>query len=100
MKTCHLSFSLLLFITLQLPAAPALKRNRTDNLLVNGSFEKAPEFKVHKWLNPDSKELPGWVVTRGQIDVCEEQAGGVWKAADGKNSLDLHGSPGLGGVKQ
>ena len=38
-------------------------------------------------------------MTRGQIDLCQ-QTGDEWKAADGKRSLDLHGSPGFGGVKQ
>jgi choice-of-anchor C domain-containing protein len=35
-------------------------------------------------------------VTRGQIDYI----GSYWQHADGKRSLDLHGSPGFGGVKQ
>jgi choice-of-anchor C domain-containing protein len=68
-------------------------------LLVNGSFEEGPEFKVHKPLDADSKEIKGWIVTRGQIDVVEEHDG-TWKAPDGNRSLDLHGSPGFGGVKQ
>jgi choice-of-anchor C domain-containing protein len=80
-------------------AAPALKPPRSTNLLVNGSFEEGPAFKVHKPLDPDSKEIKGWTVTRGQIDVVEEHDG-TWKAADGTRSLDLHGSPGFGGVKQ
>ena len=80
-------------------AAPALKPSRSTNLLVNGSFEEGPEFQVCKPLNPDSKEIKGWIVTRGQIDLVAEHDG-TWKAADGKCSLDLHGSPGFGGVKQ
>jgi hypothetical protein len=35
-------------------------------------------------------------VTRGQIDLI----GTFWTSADGKRSLDLHGSPGYGGVEQ
>jgi len=81
-----------------LSAAPNLKP-RTTNLLVNGSFEDGPDVQACKPLNPDSKEIKGWVVTRGQIDLVEEHSG-AWKAADGKRSLDLHGSPGFGGVKQ
>jgi choice-of-anchor C domain-containing protein len=50
-------------------------------------------------LDEDSTEIRGWVVTRGQIDLLQETGGQV-KAADGKRSLDLHGSPGFGGVKQ
>jgi choice-of-anchor C domain-containing protein len=80
-------------------AAPALRKNPSANLVINGSFEEGPEFEVYKPLDKDSTELKGWVVTRGQIDVCQEKDGN-WKAADGKRSLDLHGSPGFGGVKQ
>jgi choice-of-anchor C domain-containing protein len=80
-------------------AAPAPRRDPTANLVTNGSFEDGPEFEVYKALDKDSTELKGWVVTRGQIDVCHEKDG-TWKAADGKRSLDLHGSPGYGGVKQ
>src|SRR6478735_7089945 len=50
-------------------------------------------------LRKDPTALKGWVVTRGQIDICQEKDG-AWKAAAGKRSLDLHGSPGFGGVKQ
>jgi choice-of-anchor C domain-containing protein len=82
-----------------LAAAPALKPDRTANLLINGSFEDGPAFKVHKPLDKDAAEISGWVVTRGQIDVVEEHDG-TWKAAAGRRSLDLHGSPGHGGVKQ
>lgn len=46
-----------------------------------------------------SVEIRGWVVTRGQIDVLQE-SGGQQKAAHGKRALDLHGSPGLGGIEQ
>jgi choice-of-anchor C domain-containing protein len=80
-------------------SAPALKPERKANLLVNGGFEEGPAFKVYKPLDPGSTEIKGWIVTRGQIDVVEEHDG-TWKAADGTRSLDLHGSPGFGGVKQ
>ena len=76
--------------TLPLGAAPALRPERAANLLVNGGFEEGPVFKVHKPLDPDSTEIKGWTVTRGQIDVVEEHDG-TWKAADGTRSLDLHG---------
>lgn len=84
---------------LQLASAPALKPERAANLLVNGGFEEGPAFKVHKPLDAGNTEMKGWTVTRGQIDVVEEHDG-TWKAADGTRSLDLHGSPGHGGVKQ
>jgi choice-of-anchor C domain-containing protein len=73
------------------------------NLIVNGSFEDAPDFKgAFRSLNEGATDIKGWVVTRapstkhpGQIDLTRE-----WQAADGKQSLDLHGTPGFGGVKQ
>jgi len=75
-------------------SAPAIEK--PVNLLVNGSFEEGPD--VDKWLpvNEGSKDIKGWVVTRGQIDIV----GSYWAAADGKRCIDLHGSPGLGGIKQ
>ena len=99
MKTLASVGLLLLAVCCSLVAAPALKRERPANLLVNGGFEEGPSFKVHKPHDPGSTEITGWTVTRGQIDVVEEHDG-TWKAADGQRSLDLHGSPGHGGVKQ
>jgi len=80
-------------------AAPALRKDPAGNLVVNGSFEDGPAFEVCRPLDKDATDLKGWVVTRGQIDICQEKDGS-WKAADGKRSLDLHGSPGFGGVQQ
>jgi choice-of-anchor C domain-containing protein len=99
MKTQTASATFLLAFALPMLAAPALKKERSTNLLVNGSFEEGPTFKVHKPLDKDSTEIKGWTVTRGQIDVVEEHDG-TWKCPDGQRSLDLHGSPGFGGVKQ
>jgi choice-of-anchor C domain-containing protein len=82
------------------PGAPA-KGDEKRNLIINGSFEEGPEVSDSGFLplDEDSVELRGWVVTRGQIDLLQE-TGGKMKAAHGKRSLDLHGSPGFGGVKQ
>lgn len=69
------------------------------NLVVNGSFEDGPEVPESPGFLPtdkDSDVIKGWKVTRGQIDFINN----YWKAADGKRSLDLNGSPGVGGVKQ
>src|SRR5437868_13034779 len=67
-----------------------------ENLVVNGSFEEGPD--VGAWLSLDvgSTVIKGWKVTRGQIDYT----GTNWRAADGKRSIDLHGSPGFGGIEQ
>jgi choice-of-anchor C domain-containing protein len=74
------------------------KPDKDKNLLVNGSFEEGPEPNGNGFISLDegSKDIKGWVVTRGQIDYV----GSYWQPADGKRSFDLHGSPGFGGVKQ
>lgn len=79
----------------------AVNKGEQPNLIVNGSFEDGPEVEAASFLaiDEDSVEIRGWVVTRGQIDLLQETEG-KQKAADGKRSLDLHGSPGFGGVKQ
>jgi choice-of-anchor C domain-containing protein len=74
---------------------PPTRPHPADNLLVNGSFEDGPEVDEIWTLDPDSTMINGWKVTRRQIDIF-----GHCKAADGKRCLDLHGSPGFGGVAQ
>src|SRR5262249_6080253 len=80
--------------TLLLEGAPAPKKR--GNLLVKCSFAQGPTIGNWLALNVGSKEIKGWVVTRAQIDLV----GVYWPAAEGKRSLDLHGSPGLGGISQ
>lgn len=75
-------------------SAPAPEK--APNLLVNGSFEEGPEVDTWVSVNEGSNTIKGWVVTRGQIDYVNI----YWVAADGKRSIDLHGSPGFGGIKQ
>lgn len=65
-------------------------------LVKNGSFEEGPEGKEWWALEKGSTEITGWTVTRGGIDLLTTN----WQAGEGKRSLDLHGSPGIGGVKQ
>jgi choice-of-anchor C domain-containing protein len=77
-------------------AAPDPRLQEPANLVVNGGFEEGPDVAAYKPLNPGSADVRGWVVTRGQIDYIASH----WRAAEGKRSLDLHGSPGYGGVKQ
>ena len=77
-------------------AAPVPVEVKAVELIVNGSFEEGPEVQAWIWVNEKSDKIKGWVVTNGQIDYI----GTLWKASDGKRSLDLHGSPGYGGVKQ
>jgi choice-of-anchor C domain-containing protein len=67
-----------------------------ENLIVNGSFEEGPDVDVFLPLDKGSTDLKGWTVTRGQIDFI----GNHWTSGDGKRRVDLHGSPGFGGVQQ
>jgi choice-of-anchor C domain-containing protein len=96
MRTIALACTAALVLVLLAVAAPAPKDDKPVNLVKNGSFEEGTDPGNFVSLNADSKEIKDWVVTRGQIDYV----GSYWKAADGKRSLDLHGSPGYGGVKQ
>jgi len=70
---------------------------RDENRLVNGSFEEGPDVDGCLPLDVGSDAIKGWVVTRGQIDLVGPAH---WMTSDGSKSLDLHGSPGFGGVKQ
>jgi len=65
------------------------------NLITNGSFEIGPDPGGYLPLNPGSTAITGWTVTRDQIDYTA-----YWVDADGDRSLDLNGSPGVGGIAQ
>jgi choice-of-anchor C domain-containing protein len=83
--------------SLMLASSPAQEKDaKSENLLTNGSFEDGPEPEAFKPLDADSTDIKGWKVTRAQIDYI----GNYWMAANGKRCLDLHGSPGIGGVSQ
>ncbi len=69
---------------------------KKTNLLVNGSFEEGPVVGRYLPLNPGDTSVKGWVVTRAQVDLV----GPYWQTAHGQRSIDLHGSPGLGGIQQ
>jgi choice-of-anchor C domain-containing protein len=77
-------------------AAPVPGAFRNRNLITNGSFEDGPKCELICGLKDGSTDLPGWTVTRGAVDYV----GPFWEHAEGKRSVDLHGSPGFGGVKQ
>ncbi len=87
-----MTFHLLGDPSMRLPGSPI----PSLNLLVNGSFEEGPGVDRHFALDKGSTSIMGWRVTRGQIDYVGTQ----WKSADGRRSIDLHGSPGYGGVAQ
>ncbi len=66
------------------------------NLLVNGSFEEGPDVDDRKALDSGSALIKGWKATRGPISYV----GDAWAGADGYRSIQLHGSPGFGGIEQ
>lgn len=68
-----------------------------QNILTNPSFEAGPPVpNDYLPLDAGSTAMPGWIVTRGQIDIVTTG----WQQTDGLRSLDLNGSPGTGGVAQ
>jgi len=90
---------------LLLAGASSLFQNKAEepkevNLIVNGSFEEGPDPDQNPnhflWFNEGATDLKGWTVTRGQLSYV----GTYWEHADGKRSLDMHGGPGFGGIKQ
>lgn len=87
-------FSVALLLAASAPAAPVPKV--LVELVKNGSFEDGPD--VDKWhtMPVGSMKIKGWKTTRGKIDYI----GSLWTAAAGDRSIDLHGSPGYGGIKQ
>ena len=91
--------SALLLVCVPTAAAPVPKGTQSANLIVNGSFEDGPMFEVCLPVDKGSDVIKGWVVTRGQIDITQQNRN-EWKAHHGKRALDLHGSPGFGGVEQ
>ena len=99
MKVLTAVCSALLLVSVPTAAAPVPKGAESANLAVNGSFEDVKDDEASRPQDKGSTTIKGWVVTRGQIDVTQED-GNVWKAAHGKRALDLHGSPGFGGVEQ
>ncbi len=82
-----------LLLAATIPSAPVPK---AAELVTNGSFEDGPDVDSWYTLSVGSTKIKGWKTTRGKIDYIGSQ----WVAGDGKRSIDLHGSPGFGGIKQ
>jgi hypothetical protein len=71
-------------------------------LITNGSFETS---SVDPTLNvaPGATDITGWTVTRdyiGYADSASSDPSLVWQAFDGTRSLDLDGTPRVGGIAQ
>ncbi|MFN8537578.1 MAG: choice-of-anchor C family protein [Thermomicrobiales bacterium] len=65
------------------------------NLIANGDFECPPITSSYQTISP-GRTFCGWQVKDQSIDIV----GGRWAAADGKQSIDLNGSPGAGVIEQ
>lgn len=72
-----------------------IKKVTAENILYNGSFEEGEKVNGYKTLKKGEK-IPGWTVINGDVDLT----GSYFVASDGKISLDLHGTPGFGGIQQ
>ncbi len=68
----------------------------SGNLVINGSFEDGTAVGAFATLKSGEGMLPGWQVYRGSIDML----GSYWPAADGEQSIDLHGASGVGSISQ
>ncbi|MFN0159052.1 MAG: choice-of-anchor C family protein [Bacteroidota bacterium] len=63
--------------------------------VTNGSFEIGPPVGTYLPLDSGSTAIQNWTVSRGQLDYVT-----VWSSYHGKRSLDMHGTPGIGGIRQ
>jgi choice-of-anchor C domain-containing protein len=90
-------FAVGLGLVFLVPVGSAAPARSGGNLLVNGSFEEGPDdIGDYKSLDKGATDIKGWKVTRGQIDLI----GTFFVSAHGSRCIDLHGSPGYGGVEQ
>jgi choice-of-anchor C domain-containing protein len=87
-------FPVVVMVAASVVSAPVPKA--FPELVKNGSFEEGPETTSFVAIEKGAETITGWTVTRGGIDYIDS----YWQPGDGKRSLDLHGSPGFGGVKQ
>ena len=66
----------------------------TENLVKNGSFEQ-PVVGSYKSYYP-GQDIEGWQVIKAAVDIT----GTYFKSSEGKQSIDLHGTGGFGGIQQ
>ena len=79
----------------------------STDLLQNGSFElglRPPDFPGYLTLKPGDTSINNWTVISSS--VSGGGGGGIdyygigWRSSDGSRSLDLNGTPGVGGIYQ
>ncbi len=66
----------------------------STNLIVNGSFE-TPIVGPYKSFGV-GQTIDGWQVINAPVDLT----GSYYRSSEGKQSMDLHGSGGFGGIQQ
>jgi choice-of-anchor C domain-containing protein len=74
-----------------------------DSLLVNGSFEASNPGGPMLNFPAGSTDITGWTVINANVDymdMASENPNLRWQAAEGTRSIDLAGSPGMGGMAQ
>ncbi len=72
------------------------------NILVNGGLEspaapKMPDDLIYMSATQNTAALPGWTLAFGAVDVVPKT---YWQSAQGNDSVDLVGTPGIGGIEQ
>jgi len=77
------------------PGASASVTTTGSNLVSFGGFE-CPLITSSYQAFPAGQNLCGWAVKEQSIDLV----GSLWPAAEGKQSVDLTGSPGMGVIEQ
>lgn len=73
------------------------------NLFVNGSFEESGPLGPQLNFPVGSTDITGWTVINGTVDYMDSDnsdPGLHWQAVEGARSIDLAGSPGVGGIEQ
>jgi hypothetical protein len=68
----------------------------SNNLVQNGSFEQGANPGANLPLQPGSTAITNWTVILGGIDYV----GTDWVSSNRNRSLDLNGSPGVGGLSK
>ncbi len=64
----------------------------SENLVLNGDFERGPTVGDYLQLNAPSARIGEWFILAGSVDYI----GSYWQPADGRRSVDLSGAgPGV-----
>ena len=75
----------------------ALASTARANLLINGSLEIGGRLNSRGRILPQGGIGTAWSITQGTVDLLPTS---YWKAADGRFSVDLIGTPGPSGASR